>query len=46
MGMEVVLANGDKVRFGGKTVKNVTAYEFASLFVGRKARSGSSRRSP
>ena len=27
MGMEVVLANGNKVRFGGKTVKNVTAYD-------------------
>ena len=33
MGMEVVLANGDRVRFGGKTVKNVTAYDFSSLFV-------------
>jgi len=25
MGMEVVLANGDRVRYGGKTMKNVTA---------------------
>jgi glycolate oxidase len=40
MGMEVVLANGDKVRFGGKTVKNVTAYEFASLFVGSEGTLG------
>ena len=40
MGMEVVLANGDKVKFGGKTVKNVTAYEFASLFVGSEGTLG------
>ena len=40
MGMEVVLANGEKVRFGGKTVKNVTGYEFASLFVGSEGTLG------
>ncbi len=40
MGMEVVLANGDKVRFGGKTVKNVTAYDFANLFVGSEGTLG------
>ncbi len=40
MGMEVVLASGDKVRFGGKTVKNVTAYDFASLFVGSEGTLG------
>jgi glycolate oxidase len=40
MGMEVVLANGDQVRFGGKTVKNVTAYEFQSLFVGSEGTLG------
>ena len=40
MGMEVVLANGDRVRFGGKTVKNVTAYDFASLFVGSEGTLG------
>jgi glycolate oxidase len=40
MGMEVVLANGDKVRFGGKTVKNVTGYEFSSLFVGSEGTLG------
>ena len=34
MGMEVVLADGRVCRFGGKTVKNVTAYDFAALFVG------------
>jgi glycolate oxidase len=40
MGMEVVLANGAKVRFGGKTVKNVTAYDFSSLFVGSEGTLG------
>ena len=40
MGMEVVLANGEKVRFGGKTVKNVTAYDFATLFVGSEGTLG------
>jgi glycolate oxidase len=40
MGMEVVLANGDKVRFGGKTVKNVTAYDFTGLFVGSEGTLG------
>ena len=40
MGMEVVLANGNKVRFGGKTVKNVTAYDFSNLFVGSEGTLG------
>src|SRR5580700_5882177 len=40
MGMQVVLANGDQVKFGGKTVKNVTAYDFASLFVGSEGTLG------
>ncbi len=40
MGMTVVLANGEKFRFGGKTVKNVTAYDFASLFVGSEGTLG------
>ncbi len=40
MGMEVVLANGERVRFGGKTVKNVTAYDFANLFVGSEGTLG------
>jgi len=40
MGMEVVLANGAKVRFGGKTVKNVTAYDFTNLFVGSEGTLG------
>ena len=34
MGMEVVLANGDIVRLGGKTVKNVTGYDLVALFTG------------
>jgi glycolate oxidase len=40
MGMEVVLANGDKVRFGGKTVKNVTAFDFSNLFIGSEGTLG------
>ncbi|OQX06550.1 MAG: glycolate oxidase subunit GlcD [Desulfobulbaceae bacterium A2] len=40
MGMEVVLANGKVFTFGGKTVKNVTAYEFQSLFVGSEGTLG------
>jgi glycolate oxidase len=40
MGMEVVLPNGDRVRFGGKTVKNVTAYDFSNLFVGSEGTLG------
>jgi glycolate oxidase len=40
MGMEVVLANGDKVRFGGKTIKNVTAFDFANLFIGSEGTLG------
>ncbi len=34
MGMEVVLANGDIVKLGGKTVKNVTGYDLVALFSG------------
>jgi glycolate oxidase len=40
MGMQVVLANGDVVRFGGKTVKNVTAYDFCGLFTGSEGTLG------
>jgi glycolate oxidase len=40
MGLEVVLANGDRVRFGGKTVKNVTAYDFSNLFIGSEGNLG------
>lgn len=40
MGMEVVLANGEKVKFGGKTVKNVTAFDFSNLFIGSEGTLG------
>lgn len=40
MGMEVVLPTGDVIRFGGKTVKNVTAYDFTGLFVGSEGTLG------
>ncbi|MGC8718936.1 MAG: FAD-binding oxidoreductase [Thermodesulforhabdaceae bacterium] len=40
MGMEVVLPTGDVFRFGGKTVKNVTAYDFTGLFVGSEGTLG------
>jgi len=34
MGMEVVLADGNVLKLGGKTVKNVTGYDLVSLFIG------------
>lgn len=40
MGMKVVTSNGKVFRFGGKTVKNVTGYDFASLFVGSEGTLG------
>ncbi len=40
MGLEVVLANGDIARFGGKTVKNVTAYDMVRLFTGSEGTLG------
>jgi len=40
MGMEVVLPTGEIFRYGGKTVKNVTAYDFTSLFVGSEGTLG------
>ena len=40
MGMEVVMPDGDVFRFGGKTVKNVTGYDFAALFVGSEGTLG------
>lgn len=40
MGMEVVLPTGEVFRFGGKTVKNVTAYDFTGLFVGSEGTLG------
>ncbi|MBC9782914.1 FAD-binding protein [Heliobacterium chlorum] len=40
MGLEVVLANGEKFRCGGKTVKNVTAYDLVKLFTGSEGTLG------
>ena len=40
MGLEVVLASGEIVRFGGKTVKNVTAYDMVRLFTGSEGTLG------
>ncbi|WP_031515631.1 FAD-binding oxidoreductase [Desulfofalx alkaliphila] len=40
MGLEVVLANGQVARFGGKTVKNVTAYDLVKLFTGAEGTLG------
>jgi glycolate oxidase FAD binding subunit len=34
LGMKAVLADGTPVRFGGRTVKNVTGYDLTRLFVG------------
>lgn len=40
MGMKVVLANGDVVKWGGKTVKNVTTYDLVKLFTGAEGTLG------
>jgi glycolate oxidase len=39
-GLEVVLADGSVARFGGKTVKNVTAYDMVRLFTGAEGTLG------
>lgn len=40
MGMELVLANGDVIKWGGKTVKNVTGYDLTALFTGAEGTLG------
>ena len=34
LGLQVVMSNGDVARFGGRTHKNVTGFDFARLFTG------------
>ncbi len=40
MGIKVVLANGEVLRWGGKTVKNVTGYDLVALFTGAEGTLG------
>lgn len=40
MGIEAVLADGSVVRYGGKTVKNVSGYNMSQLFVGSEGTLG------
>lgn len=40
MGLEVVMIDGTVARFGGKTVKNVTAYDMVKLFTGAEGTLG------
>lgn len=39
-GLEVVLADGEIVRYGGKLLKNVTGYDFVDLMVGSEGTLG------
>ncbi len=40
MGMQLVLANGERIKWGGKTVKNVTGYDLTALFTGAEGTLG------
>lgn len=40
LGLEVVLANGELIRMGGKTVKNVAGYDLTKLFTGAEGTLG------
>jgi glycolate oxidase len=40
LGMEVVLASGDIIRFGSRNVKDVTGYKLSSLFCGSEGTLG------
>lgn len=40
MGLEVVMIDGTVAKFGGKTVKNVTAYDMVKLFTGAEGTLG------
>lgn len=40
MGMELVRGNGDIIKWGGKTVKNVSGYDLTALFTGAEGTLG------
>lgn len=40
MGMKLVRANGDVIKWGGKTVKNVSGYDLTALFTGAEGTLG------
>lgn len=40
MGLEIIMPNGDLIKTGGKTVKNVTGYDLTKLFTGAEGTLG------